>query len=106
MEQRGKTGAQIGTFAPRFPDGCHGLGNAPGRLAPRLEIWFLTIEQMTIQRMEHVCIVVGDLAAANEFFVELGLVLQGEGPYNGLMSEIVGSVWVCAPSAPRNTTSS
>jgi catechol 2,3-dioxygenase-like lactoylglutathione lyase family enzyme len=28
--------------------------------------------------MEHVGIVVGDLAAANEFFVELGLVLQGE----------------------------
>jgi catechol 2,3-dioxygenase-like lactoylglutathione lyase family enzyme len=56
--------------------------------------------------MEHVGIVVGDLAAATEFFVELGLVLQGEGPYVGLMSEIVGSVWVCAPSAPRNTTSS
>jgi catechol 2,3-dioxygenase-like lactoylglutathione lyase family enzyme len=34
---------------------------------------------MTIQRMEHVGIVVDDLAAATEFFV-LGLVLQGEGP--------------------------
>ena len=34
---------------------------------------------MTIQRMEHVGIVVDDLAAATEFFVELGLVLQGEG---------------------------
>jgi catechol 2,3-dioxygenase-like lactoylglutathione lyase family enzyme len=29
--------------------------------------------------MEHVGIVVDDLAAAAEFFVELGLVLQGEG---------------------------
>jgi catechol 2,3-dioxygenase-like lactoylglutathione lyase family enzyme len=29
--------------------------------------------------MDHVGIVVDDLAAANEFFVELGLVLQGEG---------------------------
>ena len=34
---------------------------------------------MTIQRMEHVGIVVDDLAAATEFFVELGLELLGEG---------------------------
>ena len=46
-------------------------------------IWFLTIEHMTIQRMDHVGIVVDDLAAATEFFVELGLVLQGEGPVEG-----------------------
>jgi catechol 2,3-dioxygenase-like lactoylglutathione lyase family enzyme len=38
---------------------------------------------MTIQRMDHVGIVVDDLAAATEFFVELGLVLQGEGPVEG-----------------------
>jgi catechol 2,3-dioxygenase-like lactoylglutathione lyase family enzyme len=38
---------------------------------------------MTIQRMEHVGIVVDDLAAATEFFVELGLVLQGEGRVEG-----------------------
>ena len=50
------------------------------RLAPWLEPGFLTIEHMTIQRMEHVGIVVDDLAAATEFFVELGLELQGEGP--------------------------
>ena len=49
------------------------------RLAPRLDSGFLTIEHMTIQRMEHVGIVVDDLAAATEFFVELGLELQGEG---------------------------
>jgi catechol 2,3-dioxygenase-like lactoylglutathione lyase family enzyme len=38
---------------------------------------------MTIQRMEHVGIVVDDLAAARSFFVELGLKLQGEGPVEG-----------------------
>jgi catechol 2,3-dioxygenase-like lactoylglutathione lyase family enzyme len=38
---------------------------------------------MTIQRMEHVGIVVDDLAAATAFFVELGLKLQGEGSVEG-----------------------
>jgi catechol 2,3-dioxygenase-like lactoylglutathione lyase family enzyme len=38
---------------------------------------------MTIQRMEHVGIVVDDLAAATEFFVELGLELQGEAQVEG-----------------------
>ena len=38
---------------------------------------------MAIQRMEHVGIVVDDLAAATAFFVELGLKLQGEGPVEG-----------------------
>jgi catechol 2,3-dioxygenase-like lactoylglutathione lyase family enzyme len=33
---------------------------------------------MTIQRMDHVGIVVGDLADAVAFFVQLGLELQGE----------------------------
>ena len=42
-----------------------------------------TIEHMVIQRMEHVAIVVDDLAAATEFFVELGLVLQSERPVEG-----------------------
>ena len=46
---------------------------------------------MTIQRMDHVGIVVDDLAAATEFFVELGLVLQGEGSVEGRWVErIVG----------------
>jgi catechol 2,3-dioxygenase-like lactoylglutathione lyase family enzyme len=36
-----------------------------------------------IERMDHVGIVVDDLAAATEFFVELGLELQGEGPVEG-----------------------
>jgi catechol 2,3-dioxygenase-like lactoylglutathione lyase family enzyme len=38
---------------------------------------------MTIQRMEHVGIVVDDLAAATEFFVELGLEPQGDGTVEG-----------------------
>jgi catechol 2,3-dioxygenase-like lactoylglutathione lyase family enzyme len=38
---------------------------------------------MTIQRMEHVGIVVDDLEAATAFFVELGLELQGEGQVEG-----------------------
>ena len=33
--------------------------------------------------MDHVGIVVDDLAAATAFFVELGLMLQGEGPVEG-----------------------
>jgi catechol 2,3-dioxygenase-like lactoylglutathione lyase family enzyme len=38
---------------------------------------------MTIQRMDHVGIVVDDLAAATAFFLELGLELQGEGRVEG-----------------------
>ncbi len=46
---------------------------------------------MTIQRMDHVGIVVDDLAAATEFFVELGLELEGEGTVEGRWADrIVG----------------
>jgi catechol 2,3-dioxygenase-like lactoylglutathione lyase family enzyme len=38
---------------------------------------------MTIQRMDHVGIVVEDLAGAIAFFVELGLELEGETPVEG-----------------------
>jgi catechol 2,3-dioxygenase-like lactoylglutathione lyase family enzyme len=38
---------------------------------------------MTIQRMDHVGVVVEDLADAVAFFVELGLELQGEAPVEG-----------------------
>jgi catechol 2,3-dioxygenase-like lactoylglutathione lyase family enzyme len=38
---------------------------------------------MTIKRMDHVGIVVDDLAAAVQFFVELGLELQGEWTVGG-----------------------
>jgi catechol 2,3-dioxygenase-like lactoylglutathione lyase family enzyme len=51
----------------------------------------LTIEHMTILRMEHVGIVVEDLEAAIEFFVELGLELQGQGQVEGRsVDRIVG----------------
>src|SRR5438445_9529234 len=42
-----------------------------------------TVERMTIQRMDHVGIVVDDLAAATAFFVELGLKLQGKWSVEG-----------------------
>ena len=48
-------------------------------------------QQMSIRRMDHVGIVVEDLAAATEFFVELGLELQGEGMVEGhWVDRIVG----------------
>jgi catechol 2,3-dioxygenase-like lactoylglutathione lyase family enzyme len=46
---------------------------------------------MTIQRMDHVGVVVDDLAGATAFFVELGLELQGEGSVEGdWVDRIVG----------------
>ena len=38
---------------------------------------------MTIERMDHVGIVVDDLVAATEFFIELGLELQDQGTVEG-----------------------
>ncbi len=38
---------------------------------------------MTIQRMDHVGVVVDDLEAATAFFVELGMELEGEAPIEG-----------------------
>ncbi len=38
---------------------------------------------MTIQRMDHVGVVVDDLQAAIAFFVELGMELEGEAPIEG-----------------------
>ena len=46
---------------------------------------------MTLQRMDHVGIVVDDLAAATEFFLELGLVMQAEWSAEGRsLDRIVG----------------
>ena len=59
---------------------------------------------MTIQRMDHVGIVVDDLAAATEFFVELGLELQGEGSVEGRwVDRIVGLDGVRAEIAMLQT---
>jgi catechol 2,3-dioxygenase-like lactoylglutathione lyase family enzyme len=41
------------------------------------------LEDMAIQRMDHVSIVVDDLEAAKAFFVELGMELEGESPVEG-----------------------
>src|SRR3954465_5774438 len=38
---------------------------------------------MTIQRMDHVSVVVDDLEAAIAFFVELGMELEGKAPIEG-----------------------
>ncbi|HYV15469.1 MAG TPA: VOC family protein [Conexibacter sp.] len=59
---------------------------------------------MTIQRMDHVGVVVDDLAAAIEFFVELGLELQGEGSVEGRwVDRIVGLDGVRAQIAMLQT---
>ena len=59
---------------------------------------------MTLQRMEHVGIVVDDLAAATEFFVELGLELRGEGPVEGhWVDRVVGLDGVRAEIAMLQT---
>ena len=59
---------------------------------------------MAIQRMDHVGIVVDDLAAATEFFVELGLELQGEAAVEGRwVDRIVGLDGVRAEIAMLQT---
>jgi len=63
-----------------------------------------TIEHMTIQRMDHVGIVVDDLADAVAFFVELGLELQGEAPVEGdWVDRVVGLEGVRAQIAMLRT---
>jgi catechol 2,3-dioxygenase-like lactoylglutathione lyase family enzyme len=67
-------------------------------------IWFPTIEHMAIQGMDHVGIVVAALAAATEFFVELGLELQGEGAVEGnWVDRVVGLEGVRAEIAMLQT---
>jgi catechol 2,3-dioxygenase-like lactoylglutathione lyase family enzyme len=59
---------------------------------------------MTIQRMDHVGIVVEDLADAVAFFLELGLELQGEAPVEGdWVDRIVGLEGVQAQIAMLQT---
>jgi catechol 2,3-dioxygenase-like lactoylglutathione lyase family enzyme len=59
---------------------------------------------MAIQRMDHVGIVVDDLAAATEFFVELGLELQGEAAVEGRwVDRVVGLDGVRADIAMLQT---
>ena len=59
---------------------------------------------MTIRRMDHVGIVVDDLADAVAFFVELGLELEGEAPVEGdWVDRIVGLEGVRAQIAMLQT---
>ena len=59
---------------------------------------------MSLKRMEHVGIVVDDLAAATEFFAELGLVLQHEAAVEGRwVDRIVGLDGVQADIAMMQT---
>ena len=63
-----------------------------------------TIVHMTIQRMDHIGVVVDDLADAVAFFVELGLELQGEAPVEGdWVDRVVGLEGVRAQIAMLQT---
>jgi len=60
---------------------------------------------MTIQRMDHVGVVVDDLAAATAFFVELGLELEGEASVEGeWVDRVVGLEGIRADIAMLKTT--
>jgi catechol 2,3-dioxygenase-like lactoylglutathione lyase family enzyme len=59
---------------------------------------------LTIERMEHVGIVVDDLAAATAFFVELGLKLQGEWAVEGSwVDRVVGLEGIRVDAAMMET---
>jgi catechol 2,3-dioxygenase-like lactoylglutathione lyase family enzyme len=59
---------------------------------------------MAIQRMDHVGVVVDDLAAAIAFFTELGMELQGEAPVEGPWVErVVGLAGVRVDIAMMRT---
>ena len=47
---------------------------------------------MTIQRMDHVSVVVDDLEAAKAFFAELGMELEGEAPIEGRWVDRVNGI--------------
>ena len=59
---------------------------------------------MTIERMDHVGIVVDDLAAATAFFLELGFERQGEGRVEGgWVDRVVGLEGVSGELAMMET---
>jgi len=63
-----------------------------------------TVERVTIHRMDHVGIVVDDLAAATAFFIELGLKLLGGRPVEGSwVDRVVGLEGVRAEIAMVET---
>ena len=101
--------AKLFRFDERFyrlrPKASRRNTKPPGSRSRRVEARRVaTVERMTIQRMEHVGIVVDDLAAATAFFVELGLKLQGEGPVEGgWVDRVVGLEGVRAEIAMVET---
>src|SRR5262249_36907071 len=78
---RGHARRRRGVRAPRAGQGAGGRRRRghPTRQIRNLPI----IERMTIQRMDHVGVVVDDLAAAVAFFADLGLALEGEATVEG-----------------------
>jgi hypothetical protein len=61
---------------------------------------------MTIQRTDHVGVVVDDLAAAIAFFIELGMELEGEAPIEGRrVDPHRGTRWASVASCSPSTTS-
>jgi catechol 2,3-dioxygenase-like lactoylglutathione lyase family enzyme len=73
-------------------------------MRPPKGVGVATLGRVTIQRMDHVGIVVDDLAAARAFFVELGLELQGETPVQGgWVDRVVGLEGVRAEIAMLQT---
>jgi hypothetical protein len=66
----------------------------------------VTVERMTIQRMNHVGIVVDDLAGAKAFFVELGRAKTSmASATGGLTSRVVRTFDGLGRSARRRSTS-
>src|SRR5687767_4749523 len=59
------------------------LASSQGHRWPRRAARRRRRTTMTIQRMDHVGVVVDDLEAAIAFFVELGMELEGEAPIEG-----------------------
>ena len=49
-------------------------------------------DHMTIQRMDHVSVVVDDLDAAKAFFTDLGLELEGEAPIEGTWVDRINGI--------------
>ena len=80
------------------------IGETPHAIFERSAVSVPTIEHMTIQRMDHVGIVVEDLADAVAFFATLGLELQGEAPVEGdWVDRVVGLKGVRAQIAMLHT---
>src|ERR1044072_6261401 len=72
--------------APRDRGGAAGLSvssDAPERPAWPAAQGLCSTGDMTIKRLDHVSVVVDDLAAAVEFFTTLGMTLEGQAPVEG-----------------------